>query len=120
MGLVKFELKENHVKLLKHLNWSIKSDQIVSRGNDDEEYGDSPFGGDDLIEDMCIILNGKPKNFNPLDDEVLVSELSEEEKDNLLELFNELPMALEIILYSGSFEPGLYKTKWYDKNWKTV
>jgi len=115
MALLKFELKEDHIKLLKHLKWSIVSDQIVSRGNDKEEYGDSPFGGDDLVEDMNIILNGKPDNFDPLNDEGV--EVSEDEKVRMLELFYELPTALDIILYSGSFEPGHYKTKWYDRNW---
>jgi hypothetical protein len=117
MALIKFELKKDHIKLLKHLRWSMVSDQLVSRGDDMEEYGDSPFGGDDLLEDMCIILNGKPDNFNPIDDETLVTTLSDEEKANILALYSELPTALDIILYTGSFEPGHYKRKWYDRNW---
>jgi hypothetical protein len=117
MALIKFELKKDHIKLLKHLRWSMVSDQLVSRGDDVEEYGDSPFGGDDLLEDMCIILNGKPDNFNPIDDETLVSTLSDEERANILALHFELPTALDIILYTGSFEPGHYKRKWYDRNW---
>ena len=117
MALIKFELKKDHIKLLKHLRWSMVSDQLVSRGDDMEEYGDSPFGGDDLLEDMCIILNGKPDNFNPIDDETLVTTLSDEEKANILALYSELPTALDIILYTGSFEPGHYKRKWYDLNW---
>jgi hypothetical protein len=117
MALLKFELKEDHIKLLKHLRWSIVSDQLVSRGSDVEEYGDSPFGGDDLIEDMSMILNGKPENFKPIDDEVLVSELSDDERAKMLELYQELATALDVILYTGSFEPGHYKSKWYDRNW---
>jgi len=117
MALIKFELKDDHIKLLKHLRWSMVSNQLVSRGGDAEEYGDSPFGGDDLLEDMCIILNGKPDNFNPIDDETLVSTLSDEEKSIILALHSELPTALDIILYTGSFEPGHYKRKWYDRNW---
>jgi hypothetical protein len=117
MALIKFELKKDHIKLLKHLRWSMVSDQLVSRGDDVEEYGDSPFGGDDLLEDMCIILNGKPDNFNPIDDETLVSTLSDEERANILALHFELPTALDIILYTGSFEPGHYKRKCYDRNW---
>lgn len=115
MALIKFELKDDHIKLLKHLRWSIASDQLVSRGADKEEYGDSPFGGDDLIEDLNTILNGKPENFDPLNDEGI--EISEYEKVRMLELFYELSTALDIILYSGSFELGHYKTKWYDRNW---
>jgi hypothetical protein len=117
MALIKFELKEDHIKLLKHLRWSMVSDQLVSRGDDTEENGDSPFGGDDLLEDMCIILNGKPDNFNPIDDEILVSTLSDADKADMLTLYSELPIALDIILYTSSFEPGCYKRKWYDRNW---
>lgn len=117
MALLKFELKEDHIKLLKHLRWSIVSDQLVSIGPDVEEYGHSPFGGDDLIEDMSMILNGKPENFKPIDDEVLVAELSDDERTKMLELYQELATALDIILYTGSFEPGHYKSKWYDRNW---
>lgn len=115
MALLKFELKEDHIKLLKHLRWSIASDQLVSRGADKEEYGDSPFGGDDLVEDLNTILNGKPDNFDPLNDEGI--EVSEDDKVRMLEIFYELSTALDIILYTGSFELGHYKTKWYDRNW---
>lgn len=115
MALLKFELKEDHIKLLKHLRWSISSDQLVSRGADKEEYGDSPFGGDDLVEDLNTILNGKPDNFDPLNDVGI--EISEDEKVRMLEIYYELPTALDVILYSGSFELGHYKTKWYDRNW---
>jgi hypothetical protein len=116
MALIKFELKEDHIKLIKHLKWSMtKDNQILSRGNDDEEYGDSPFGGDDLFEDMDIILNGRPENFDPLNDEKII--LNESQIDEMKILFSELPIALDIILYTGKFESGHYKSKWYDRNW---
>ena len=117
MALLKFELKENHIKLLKHLKWSLNENLLISKGDDNEEYGESPFGGDDLIEDMNIIINGKRDNFDPLNDEILGIDLSDDEKNELMELYNELPIALDIILYTSSFEPGNYKTKWYDRNW---
>ena len=116
MALIKFELKENHIKLIKHLKWSMtQNNQILSRGNDNEEYGDSPFGGDDLFEDMDTILNGKPENFDPLNDEKII--LNETQIAEMRDLFDELPIALDIILYTSKFEPGHYKSKWYDRNW---
>lgn len=115
MALLKFELKEDHIKLLKQLRWSISSDKLISWGGDLEEYGESPFGGDDLVEDLNTILNGKPENFDPLNDEGV--EIKHSEMERMLELFYELSTALDIILYTGSFEPGHYKTKWYDRNW---
>jgi hypothetical protein len=117
MALLKFELKEEHIKLLKHLRWSMNSELIISKGSDLDEYGESPFGGDDIIEDISLIIKGKPSNFNPMDDEVLVAELSEGDKEHMLQVYNELPTALDIILYTGSFETGHYKSKWYDRNW---
>lgn len=116
MALIKFELKEDHIKLIKHLKWSMTpSNQILSRGNDNEEYGDSPFGGDDLFEDMDTILNGRPENFDPLNDENII--LTESQIAEMQVLFDELPTALDIILYTSKFEPGHYKSKWYDRNW---
>jgi|DEB19_MinimDraft_2_1074335.scaffolds.fasta_scaffold36961_3 hypothetical protein len=116
MALIKFELKEDHIKLIKHLKWSMtQNNQILSRGNDNEEYGDSPFGGDDLFEDMDTILNGKAENFDPLNDEKII--LNETQIAEMRDLFDELPIALDIILYTSKFEPGHYKSKWYDRNW---
>lgn len=116
MALIKFELTEDHIKLIKHLRWSLTPDKhLLSRGNDNEEYGDSPFGGDDVYEDMNTILNGKPENFDPLNDEGI--ELTEEQIEDMKGLLSELPTALDIILYTGNFQPGYYKSKWYDRNW---
>lgn len=116
MALLKFELKEDHIKLLKNLKWSINevTNYIVSTGNGDE-FGESPFGGDNIIEDMYIILYGKPDEFDILNDSII--EINQSDIENMETLFSELPMALDIILYTGSFEPGSYKTKWYDRNW---
>jgi len=116
MALLKFELKEDHIKLLKNLKWSINdvTNYIESIGNGDE-FGESPFGGGNMIEDMYIILYGKPDEFDILNDSII--EISESDIENMETLFSELPMALDIILYTASFEPGHYKTKWYDRNW---
>jgi hypothetical protein len=114
MALLKFELKEDHIKLLKHLKWSLKSNQITTHPGEDDDT-ESPFGGDDLFEDMNLILNGKPENFDPMNSEGV--EINEDEVVKLNDLFNQLPTALDIILFTGKFEPGHYKTKWYDRNW---
>lgn len=116
MALIKFELKAEHLKLLKHLKWSINDiDQIVSRGNDNQEYGDSPFGGDSIFEDINTILNGKPENFDPLNDEGI--KFTEKEVEEMWSLYGELSTALDIVLYTGKFETGHFKTKWYERNW---
>lgn len=118
MALLRFELKREHILLLKHLKWSINEDFILNSISDDLEVnGDSPFGGVDIFEDMSLILNGKPDNFDPLEDEQYVR-YTDEDKEEMIKLLNELPMALNIILSRESFELGKFKSKWYDINWK--
>ena len=116
MALLKFELTEDHLKLLKNLKWSINENTncIESIGSGDE-HGKSPFGGDDIIEDMYLILQGKPEDFDPANDELYY--ISEDYISELKQLFSELTMALDIVMFTGKFEAGHYKTKWYDRNW---
>lgn len=116
MALLKFELKEDHIKLLKNLKWSVNevTNYIESIGKGDE-FGESPFGGDNIIEDMYVILYGKPDEFDILNDYLI--DINQDVVDEMEKLFSELPTALDIILYTGAFEPGCYKTKWYDRNW---
>ena len=124
MSVISFELKKEHILLLKHVNWSILPDSnlIVSANNRTEvfPYGVedvSPFGGDDVYDDIYTILYGKPKDFNPLED-FEKSIYTEEEKSYFHQLLLDLPKALSVILYTGAFEVGQYKTKYRIKEWK--
>ena len=56
MSIVKFELKEEHVKLLKHLRWSKDKNNIIVNVSDDEDS--VPFGFDTIYEAIDTILNG--------------------------------------------------------------
>lgn len=118
MSVIKFELKEEHVKLLKNLRWSTKGGLIVNMYNDGEEYI-PPFGENDLYEAIDVILNGKPTNFDPFNTEEIV-EYTEEQKAEWDELYQQLPTALDIVLFNGSYELGTYKTKFHDRVWKKV
>lgn len=117
MSILKFELKEEHVKLLKHLRWSKDKNNIIV-GLDGEE--DSvPFGENNIYEAIDLILNGRPEDFNALEDDEIIN-YSEDQKKNWDNLYRELPIALDIILYTGKFELGSYKTKFHDRNWKKM
>lgn len=118
MSIVKFELKEEHVKLLKNLRWSMKDKLIVNMHNDGEEYI-PPFGENDLYEAIDVILNGRPEGFDPFNNENF-KEYGEEQKAEWDKLYSELPMALDVVLYNGNYELGLYKTKWHDRVWKKI
>lgn len=120
MSVIVFELKEEHIKLLKHLRWSVNNNDNIIRGVSDE--GDDiapPFGENNIYDAMDLILNGVPADFNPFETED-IKEYSKEQKEVWDALYNELPMALDVILYNGSFELGTYRTKFHDRNWKKV
>jgi len=111
MSIIKFELKEEHIKLIKHLEWDrdFNGETITTIGN-------NPFGGFDHYEDMGVILYGKPEGFNPLEDEEY--EWSDEKKEEMDKLLSELPLAIEVILYTKSFEVGKFKTRYHNRDWK--
>lgn len=116
MSLRRLELKEEHVKLLKHLRFSLDNKTNVIVGISDEE--DSvPFGENNIYEAIDLVLNGMPPLFDPFQTEEL-PEYSEEQKAEWDKLYSELPTALDIICFNGSFELGKYKTKYHDRNWK--
>jgi len=114
MSILKFELKKEHLDLLRHINWSEMDETNVIRTIDSP----SPFGGDDVHEDMGLILYGLPEGFNPLED--VEMEYTNEQKQMMDKLLNELPMAIEVILNSNTFELGHYKTKWHYRDWKKL
>ncbi len=117
MSVIKFELKEEHVKLLQHLRWSKgKNNVIVGL---DEEEDSVPFGENNIYEAIDLILNGRPEEFNPHEDDAIIN-YSTEQKEIWDKLYSELPTALDIILYTGKFELGNYKTKFHDRNWKKM
>lgn len=116
MSVLKFTLKEEHIALLRAMNWSRQEDLIVSIENIKEDK--SPFGGDDINEDMNIILYGKPKDFNPSFSDEL-PQISKEKKEEFDKLLSELPMALEVILRTQSFEIGDYRARYHQRfSWK--
>ena len=117
MSIIKFELKEEHLKLLKYLRWSITKNGFLIGTEDEEDL--IPFGEDSLYNAINIILNGKPEIFDPLNTDEL-EQYSNEQKKEWDNLYSELPKALNIVLYTGSFELGMYKSKFSDGVWKKI
>jgi hypothetical protein len=105
MSLKKFELKEDHIKIIKHITF--KTDAHTLRSGDDNE---SPFGNGDFYDDLGLIIYGNINpEFDPLSDET--PSLTSEQKMYLEDIFQGIPTALEIVLNSGHREPGHYKRK---------
>lgn len=118
MSILKFELKEEHVLLLKHLKWSDINGSITSSLND---VGNEPIlnTATDKYEYINLVLNGAPNDFDALNDtgEFIYTE---EQKELWDKLYSELPMALDIILYFGGVEYGKYKTRHHIRDWKKI
>lgn len=119
MSALIFDLKEEHIKLLKNLSWSLNSDKIISGVADEGDEIAPPFGETNLYEAIDLILNGKPEGVNLLE----VDEFTEYSSEQMAEwdkLYAELPMALDIILYTGKFELGKYKTRYHLRDWVKI
>ena len=123
MSIVKFELKEQHVKLLKHLRWSINANNFII-GTEDENEDQAPFNENNIYDACDIILNGVPEDFNPLSEEhennIGMKAYTPEQMAEWDMLYSELPVALDIVLFNGHFELGLYRTKYHLRDWKKI
>lgn len=120
MSVIKFEMTEDHLKLVKQLQVDILP--IDKDVNVPYISGKRLFGNDNIFEDMFLILYGKPENenldINPWDEQE--DPWTEEQLEYMKKLLNELSYALDIILYTGNFEVGTYKTKTYVRDWKKI
>ena len=113
MSLIKFELTKDHIKLLKHTRWDEIIDGIII------SKGETPFDGFNHYEDIGIIIYGKPKDdFDIEVDHPFV--WSDEQKEYMDKLLNELPTALEVVLNSQSFEVGKYKARYHIREWSKI
>ncbi len=118
MSVVTLEITEIHIRLLKHLRWSINKQGFIV-ATEDDEIDPAPFGENNLYDAMDLIINGRPSNFDPFNTDE-VKQYSEEQKAEWDKLYAELPIALEIILFNGSFDTGTYKAKFHDRLWKKI
>ena len=108
MSLIKFEMTKEHISLLRNMAWN--------KGELDPIVGE--FDGNYDEEEMGIIIYGMPEGkFDPSNDKVIP--YTEEQIEYLNKLKDELPMALDIIMQTGSFEVGHYRTKYHLRDWKS-
>ena len=57
MSVIKFELTEIHIKLLKHLRWSLNNENIISGVSDEGDGVAPPFGVNNIYDAFVLILN---------------------------------------------------------------
>ena len=115
MAIIKIEIKEEHLTLLKHLKVNEINDKIILTIDSDDGV---PVDITDAnkYEYINLVLNGKPLS---LDTEEIV-DYTVIEKSEWDKLYNELPIVLSVILQRQSFEVGLFKASWHNQIWKKI
>ena len=120
MSVIKFNLTEQHLSLVRNLRVMTEPEEISIIP---KFYAPSPFSlgdGTNSYDDVYAIIYGKMPNFDPMNAEGF--EYKDGEVEEMDKLLSELPIALDIVLYfTGEVvEPGLYKTKYHVRDWKKI
>jgi hypothetical protein len=113
-----FELKIEHIALIKGLVVDVKTISLI--GCTDTKL--TPFGGNSLEEDLVNLLVGRELTDEEKDKLTAKGETfrSKDDIELLKTIYSELPQALDVVLNSLSFQPGTYRTRWYERNWKLI
>lgn len=107
-----FTLTESHLKLLRKFNVCWEGNAYFGAPAVDAKR---PYGNGDLERDIAEIL-GWPL-FEDADEQ---KHLSGVQRENALTLHKQTLVALEIVLQTGRFEPGVYKRPKYLGVWEKV
>ncbi len=99
-----FELTENHIKLLREMYVSFNGDSYDGAPAVDIKR---PYGNSDVPYDVARIL-GYAEYIKASDDDETETDAFEEATHELLKIHRETGTALQIVLSTGSFEPGMY------------
>ncbi len=119
MSVKLLNVTEDHIKLLKSLEFEIESDSyhLTTRSS---EYDDKPcaFGYETFLEEAGIIIYGKPETFDP--DSTDIRLFTEEQEKYMKQLFLELPDVLTIRLQHEGSILGNFRKKYHKPGWKKV
>lgn len=105
----RFTLTEQHVKLLRAATVRWEDIEWGAPAID----GKRPYGNGDIHDDIASIL-GEAHVCPNCDHHVL----GERDRERLFALHRETETALQIVLSTGSFEPGEYVAPRYGRNWR--
>ena len=108
MDMQEFVMTEHHIKLLMNMNVGWDGCEFGAPCIDPKR----PYGNSSVYEDMAKILGFGV--FIDVNGELCFSEGQVKMLD---ELHSETETALQIVLSTGSFEPGTYVAKKYSDNW---
>jgi len=107
-----FTVTENHIKLLKRMIVSWDSCEFGAPAIDCKR----PYGNSSVIYDIAEIIGYEYSTEDP-DGE---GEMVDEDYNYLRHLHEEMQTVLQIVLSSGSFAPGNYKSDWAGYEWSLV
>ena len=106
----RFELTEDHVKLLRRANVRWEDEPYEGAPAIDAKR---PFGNSDWVSDVAEIIGLEPIETD--DGETFWPKGTRERCETL---YRTLADALQVVLASGSFEPGIYISDRYHDNWR--
>lgn len=106
----RFELTAQHVALLRRANvrWS-----DGAYDGSPEIDAKRPFGNSDVVSDVAEIIGIEKSEAD--DGETYWPKGT---RERCLALYKTLAEALQVVLASGSFEPGVYVADEYRDNWR--
>jgi hypothetical protein len=104
---MRFELTENHIKLLNRMSVYFEKDAYDGAPAIDIKR---PYGNSSVAYDIYEILNGKPFDS----DEDMPDEICEA----LIEIHKQTATALQVVLDTMAFTPGVYEKEQYGGRWK--
>ena len=102
-----FELRAEHVKLLRAANVTWYEIETGAPAID----GKRPYGNSDVAGDVIDLMDWKadPDDVTPRQDR--------EDRAKAMQLHDETKTALQVVLSTGSFEPGVYESDWHGREW---
>lgn len=105
----RFELTAEHVKLLRRMNVSWDDCEFGAPSIDPKR----PYGNSSVARDVHDILGWAYPSSNEDDDY-----MGNDGHARAEQVHREMMTALQVVLATGSFEPGAYEADAYHENWR--
>ena len=112
-----FKLTENHLKLLRAAKTFWISEPFGAPAVDPNR----PFGNRDAMRDIIRITGTPTSTYPKFDIDDPKSEIPDGIYNNLIQIYQQLDIALQIVLSTGKFEAGeYYWPEYWNGEWKPV
>ena len=108
MSRKRFTLTKQHIVLLRNANVGWNEGECGAAGLDTKR----PYGNSDYIQDIAGLLGNKSIRRE--------RDITSDEEMEFERLHRETQTALQVVLATGSFQPGTYEADEYRSNWRAV